>query len=75
MRKDQGHWGCHKDIPDGFKDVRDELRMSQDQQKFYGKIKQFDFSVTSLWTHHIHDRCHKDIRDVKDELTDEKYDL
>ena len=44
------------------------------QKSFYRKIKQFDFSVASLWTHSICGGCHKDITDVKDKLTAEKYD-
>ena len=36
--------------------------------------KAFTENSSSLWTHHIHGRCHKDITDVKNKLTDEKYD-
>ena len=43
-------------------------------QTFYEKFKQFDFSVASPRTHHICGRCHKDITDGTDVLTDEKYD-
>ena len=43
-------------------------------QTFYGKIKQFDFSVVSPQTHHIRGRCHKAITDGTDVFTDEKYD-
>ena len=41
------------------------------QVLFIYAFEQFDFSVASLRTHQIYVRCHKDI---KDELTDEKFD-
>ena len=44
-------------------------------QTFHRKFKQFDFSVASPRTHHIHGRRHKDITDGMDVFMDEKYDL
>ena len=41
-------------------------------QTFYGKFKQFDFSVKGVRTQHIRDRCHKDITDSTDMFMDEK---
>ena len=38
----QGHYGCHKDIPDGFMDVKDDLWTS------YGYQLQIN-SAKSLW--------------------------
>ena len=43
-------------------------------QNFYGKFKQFDFSVVSSRTLHIRGGCHKDIKHGMDMFTDEKYD-
>ena len=43
-------------------------------ETFYGKFKQFDFSVKGLRTQHIRDGCHKDIRDTTDVFMYEKYD-
>ena len=52
-----------------------DINYRQDPQKLYGKIKQYDFFCNiSLWIHCICGVCHKDIPDIKDELTDEKYD-
>ena len=40
---------------------------------FYGKFKQFVFSVAFPWTLHIHCRCHKDITDSTDVFMHGKY--
>ena len=43
-------------------------------QTFYGKFKQFDFSIKGLLTQNLCGGCHKDITDATDVFTDEKYD-
>ena len=49
----------------------DQLRILITPQTFYGKLKQFDFSVASPRTLHIRGGCHKDITDGTDMFTDE----
>ena len=76
----QGCHGCHKETYGCCKHITDGLQITygsnkdinytSDPQTFYGKFKQFDFSVTSPQTLYIRGRCHKDIMDV---FTDEKY--
>ena len=84
MRMSQECPGCHKEIYGWCKDNTDDIRIiygsvadinnTWHPQTFYGKFKQFDFSVASQRTHHIHGGCHKDIMDGTDVFTDEKYD-
>ena len=50
-----------------------DINCTWDPQTFYGKFKQFDFSVVSPRTLHIRGECHKDITDGTDVFTDEKY--
>ena len=67
LAQSQGCLGCHKDISDGYRDVRDELQISitdKIHKNFTKKIKQFVFSVTSLLTHRICGGYHKDITDI-----------
>ena len=56
------------------KDHFADINYTWHQQTFYGKFKQFDFSVKGLRIQHIHDRCHKDIRDATDMFMDGKYE-
>ena len=79
----QGCRGCHKEMYGCCVDVTDNLRIiyvsdtdinyTSGPQTFYGKFKQFDFSVASPQTLHIRGGCHKDITDGTDVFTDEKY--
>ena len=50
-----------------------DINYTSDPQTFYRKFKQFDFSVMSPRTLHIHGGCHKDITDGMDVFMDEKY--
>ena len=84
MQMSQRCPGYHKQIYGCCKDNTDDLRIRYGSvadinytlhpQNFYGKFKQFDFSVKGLRTQHICDGCHKGIRDAMDVFTDEKYD-
>ena len=84
MRMSQGCPGCHKEIYGCCKDNTDDIRIiyrsvadisyTLQPQPFYGKFKQFDFSVASPRTHHIHGGCHKAITDGTNVFMDEKYD-
>ena len=81
----QGCPGCHKEIYWCCKDARDNLRITYESvvdinytchpQTFYGKFKQFDFSVASPRTLPIHGGCHKDITNSAAVYTDAEYDL
>ena len=79
----QGCCGYHKEMYECCKDITDDLRITyrsntdinytSDPKTFYGKFKQFNFSVVSPWTLYIRGGCHKDIMDGTDVFMDEKY--
>ena len=76
--------GCHKEIYRCCKDDRDlqitygsiaDINYTCHTQTFYGKIKQFDFSVASPQILPIRGGCHNYIMNGMDVFMDEKYDL
>ena len=82
MWMSQGCPRCHKEIYWCCNDNTDDIDITYRSvvdinytwhpQTFYGKLKQFDFTVKGLRTQQICGTCHKDIMDATDVFMDEK---